>query len=63
MEARVDIKVRKVELPEFTKEQIQLISNYINQGLSLDEAKEKVLQNNKVEEDVKVDDKPSTKGA
>jgi len=47
MEARVDIKVRKVELPEFTKEQIQMISNYINQGLSLDEAKEKVLQETK----------------
>lgn len=62
MEARVDIKVRKVELPEFTKEQIQMISNYINQGLSLDEAKEKVLQNNKVEE-VKADDKQPTKGA
>lgn len=44
MEARVDIKVRKVELPEFTKEQIQMISNYINQGLSLEEAKKKVLQ-------------------
>ena len=47
METRVEVKVRKVELPEFTKEQIQMISNYINQGLSLDEAKEKVLQETK----------------
>lgn len=43
MDSRVEIKVRKVELPEFTKEQIRRISDYINSGLSLEEAKQKVL--------------------
>lgn len=43
MNSRVEIKVKKVELPDFTKEQIQKISDYINDGLSLEEAKQKVL--------------------
>ncbi|MCK9320033.1 hypothetical protein [Methanoculleus sp.] len=47
METRVEVKVRRVELPEFTKEQIKKISYYFNQGLSLEEAKQKVLEESK----------------